>query len=217
MNSYNTAAIKKIDVKGPVVNGVPTGQLMEVISSIQQDADNAQFQFRLNNRWMGGSINRSRMDDLFADGREDRHEQAFELDADEPRLIARQGERVEGDPASHPVWRDEETAITATKNYPAIIVNGDLTVENAATVSIEGLVCAHSMTVAADADNITILGALFLRDTGINQDPLYSGDITVTTAPMISSVNLIPASAPDIKWSPAGDAFFKYIRRNPAP
>ena len=34
---------------------------------------------------------------------------------DEPRLIARQGERIEGDPASHPVWRDEETAITATK------------------------------------------------------------------------------------------------------
>ncbi len=34
---------------------------------------------------------------------------------DEPRLVARQGERVEGDPASHPVWRDEETAITATK------------------------------------------------------------------------------------------------------
>ena len=33
---------------------------------------------------------------------------------DEPRLLARQGERVEGDPASHPVWRDAETAITCT-------------------------------------------------------------------------------------------------------
>ncbi len=33
---------------------------------------------------------------------------------DEPRLVARQGERVEGDPASHPVWRDEETAIRST-------------------------------------------------------------------------------------------------------
>ena len=109
------------------------------------------------------------------------------------------------------------TAITASKNYPAIIVNGGLTVEDAATVSIEGLVCAHSMTVAADADDITILGALFLRDTGINQDVLYSGDISITAAPMISSVNLISASATDIKWSPAGGAFFKYIRRNPTP
>jgi dihydroorotase len=34
---------------------------------------------------------------------------------DEPRLIDRQGERVEGDPATHLVWRDEETAITCTK------------------------------------------------------------------------------------------------------
>lgn len=109
------------------------------------------------------------------------------------------------------------TVITASKNYPAVIVAGGLTVENGATVTIDGLVCAHSMTVAADADDITILGALFLRDTGINQDVLYSGDIAITTAPMISSVNLISASAPDIKWSPAGGAFFKYIRRNPTP
>ncbi len=34
---------------------------------------------------------------------------------DEPRLIERQGERVEGDPGTHPVWRDAETAIICTK------------------------------------------------------------------------------------------------------
>ena len=34
---------------------------------------------------------------------------------DEARLIERMGERVEGDPASHPVWRDDETALRATK------------------------------------------------------------------------------------------------------
>jgi dihydroorotase len=33
---------------------------------------------------------------------------------DEPRLIERMGERVEGDPSSHPVWRDAQTAITCT-------------------------------------------------------------------------------------------------------
>ncbi|MFN3868930.1 MAG: dihydroorotase [Hyphomicrobiaceae bacterium] len=33
---------------------------------------------------------------------------------DEARLIARMGERVPGDPASHPVWRDEEAALIAT-------------------------------------------------------------------------------------------------------
>lgn len=34
---------------------------------------------------------------------------------DEARLNARKGERVEGDPASHPVWRDEEAALACTR------------------------------------------------------------------------------------------------------
>ncbi len=34
---------------------------------------------------------------------------------DEARLIARMGLRVPGDPSSHPVWRDEEAALIATK------------------------------------------------------------------------------------------------------
>ncbi|MEM8627638.1 MAG: amidohydrolase family protein, partial [Pseudomonadota bacterium] len=34
---------------------------------------------------------------------------------DEPRLIARMDERVPGDPASHPVWRDEMAALMATQ------------------------------------------------------------------------------------------------------
>ncbi|MGH1418439.1 MAG: dihydroorotase [Hyphomicrobiaceae bacterium] len=34
---------------------------------------------------------------------------------DEPRLIARENERVAGDPSSHPVWRDATAALMATK------------------------------------------------------------------------------------------------------
>jgi dihydroorotase len=34
---------------------------------------------------------------------------------DEERMIARQGERVTGDPSSHPVWRDDESALLATR------------------------------------------------------------------------------------------------------
>jgi dihydroorotase len=39
---------------------------------------------------------------------------------DEPRLTARQSERVSGDPASHPVWRDVEAALTATRRLTRI-------------------------------------------------------------------------------------------------
>src|SRR5271156_1172242 len=34
---------------------------------------------------------------------------------DEARLIARRGERVPGDPASHPIWRDEQAAVICTE------------------------------------------------------------------------------------------------------
>ncbi|MCW2395971.1 MULTISPECIES: dihydroorotase [unclassified Sphingobium] len=34
---------------------------------------------------------------------------------DEARMNARQDERIEGDPASHPVWRDDESAMMATR------------------------------------------------------------------------------------------------------
>lgn len=39
---------------------------------------------------------------------------------DEERLLARQGHRVTGDPSSHPIWRDEETAIKATRRIVAL-------------------------------------------------------------------------------------------------
>lgn len=39
---------------------------------------------------------------------------------DEPRLRERKDLRVPGDPSSHPVWRDEEAALTCTKRLVAI-------------------------------------------------------------------------------------------------
>jgi dihydroorotase len=42
------------------------------------------------------------------------------LSEDEVRLVERKGERVPGDPASHPVWRDAETALACTRRLIAI-------------------------------------------------------------------------------------------------
>ena len=39
---------------------------------------------------------------------------------DEPRMQARAGERVAGDPGSHPVWRDDESAMLATRRIIAL-------------------------------------------------------------------------------------------------
>jgi uncharacterized OsmC-like protein len=118
MSSHKAASVKTQPAPGPVVNGVPTGQLMELIGHIQQDAGNAQFQFRLSNRWRTGAINRSRMDDLYADGSERRHDRPLELDADEPRLVA--GEDTAPTPVEY-VLHALASCLTTTMVYHASV------------------------------------------------------------------------------------------------
>ena len=118
MSSQNIASITKPEIKGPVVNGVPTGQLLEVIGHIQQDAEMAQFQFRLENRWQGGGINRSRMYEWVAEGREQCHQRPFMLDADEPVLIA--GEVTAPTPVEY-VLHALVSCLTTTMIYHAAV------------------------------------------------------------------------------------------------
>ncbi len=76
-------------IENPKVNGVNVDKVMKVIGSVQEDPDNAQFQFRLNNRWVDGGLNRSRIKEFFADGREDdTRTEPFIVDADEPKISA---------------------------------------------------------------------------------------------------------------------------------
>jgi uncharacterized OsmC-like protein len=84
MTAQNTARIENTRI-----NGVNVDQVMNMIGSIERDRDNAQFQFRLNNRWVDGGLNRSRIQDFFADGREDdTRTEPFVVDADEPAINA---------------------------------------------------------------------------------------------------------------------------------
>jgi len=73
----------------PAVNGVDVDQLMYVIDSIGADQTFGAFQFRADNQWIEGGLNRSSIQDFFAGGQEDEtRTETFVLDADEPPLIA---------------------------------------------------------------------------------------------------------------------------------
>ncbi|GGF87670.1 dihydroorotase [Azorhizobium oxalatiphilum] len=67
---------------------------------------------------------------------------------DEPRLIERKPLRVPGDPTSHPVWRDEIAALTATKR----LVN--LAREVGARVHVLHITTAEEMDFLADARDV---------------------------------------------------------------
>jgi uncharacterized OsmC-like protein len=101
------------------VNGVNVGTVMKVIGSVQDDPDNARFQFRLNNRWIDGGLNRSHVQGYFADGREDdTRKEPFVVDADEPEISAG------GDSAPNPmeyVLHSLAGCLTSTMVYHAAV------------------------------------------------------------------------------------------------
>ena len=101
------------------VNGVKVGQVMKVIGSVQDKAENAQFQFRLKNRWVDGGLNRSQVKGYFADGREDdTRTKPFVVDADEPAITAG------GDSAPNPMeylLHSLASCLTSTMVYHAAV------------------------------------------------------------------------------------------------
>lgn len=114
MTAQNTA-----QVEYQTVNGVDVGKVMNIIGSIEENSDNAHFQFRLNNHWVEGGLNRSRIQDFFADGREDdTRTEPFIVDADEPKINAG------GDSAPNPmefVLHSLASCMTSTMVYHASV------------------------------------------------------------------------------------------------
>ncbi len=103
-------------------------------------------------------------------------------------------------------------SISPVKNFPALVVNGRLSVANG-QLSVTGLAQTNTMSVSAAAANVTISGALFVRDSGISVEAGYAGDITITAAPMMASTKISPDGSTTVRWTPIGGAFFKWIKR----
>ncbi|GBD49486.1 dihydroorotase [Methylopila sp. Yamaguchi] len=67
---------------------------------------------------------------------------------DEPRLSERKGERVAGDPSSHPVWRDAEAALKCTRRLTTIAR------EHGAKVHVLHISTAEEMRYLADFKDV---------------------------------------------------------------
>lgn len=103
--------------------------------------------------------------------------------------------------------------ITSVKNFPELVVNGQLNVQSGQLI-ITGLAQVNTMSVSAAAGDITITGAL-VGQGGMTVAPGYTGNITITAAPMIASTKISPdgTTANAVRWTPIGGAFFKWIKR----
>jgi len=70
------------------VNGVDVGILQTTVGNMQQDPDLAKCRFHIQNKWIDGNRNRTIVTSFYGAKQENEHQQAFELDADEPPVLA---------------------------------------------------------------------------------------------------------------------------------
>ncbi|MBN2182218.1 MAG: OsmC family protein [Sedimentisphaerales bacterium] len=81
------------------VNGIDLDVLGETVKAIEQDPELGKCQFRVSNKWISGDHNRTTITGFFGAKQEIEHEQPFEVDADEPPVLA--GGDQAPNPAEH--------------------------------------------------------------------------------------------------------------------
>jgi len=72
-----------------IMNGLDVDKATETIDALKSDPDLARCEFRLSNKWLDGGHNHSMVGGFYGAKQEMQHASTFELDADEPYVIAR--------------------------------------------------------------------------------------------------------------------------------
>jgi hypothetical protein len=99
--------------------------------------------------------------------------------------------------------------ITAGKNLPALLVGGELIIEDGGMLDVSGLaVVEGQMQISAGATGVNIIGGLFVKN-GI----VGGGNITITAAPTKTAIVVWSEVGIEEKWGQAAGAFFRNIER----
>jgi hypothetical protein len=99
--------------------------------------------------------------------------------------------------------------IRAVKNFPAMLVTGNLIIEDGGELDVYGLVVVSGETqISASASGVSITGGLFVGN-GI----VGAGSITITAAPSKTAIITWSGAGIAERWGQAGGAFFKSIGR----
>jgi cytoskeletal protein CcmA (bactofilin family) len=96
--------------------------------------------------------------------------------------------------------------ITAGEDLPAILVTGNLIIEDGGQLGVNGLAVVNGGVQIDGTTSIT--GGLFVGN-GITG----SGNMTINAAPSKTAITTWPSPGNPERWNPAGGAFFKSIRR----
>jgi hypothetical protein len=102
--------------------------------------------------------------------------------------------------------------IIAEKNYPALLVTGQVIMEDNAILVIQGLAqIGQGISIdGATGANINVLGGMYINLNGITSDLI---SVNVTTAPAITSIETWPDVSTPSRWRPMAGAFYRSIER----
>ena len=103
--------------------------------------------------------------------------------------------------------------ITAEKNFPALVVTGEVIMEDDASLVINGLAQIGqviSIDAGAATASIEVTGGLFINGGGITS-PLIT--VIVKANPAIASIETWSATGVPTRWRPAAGAFYRSIER----
>ena len=76
----------------PQINGIDLETLQTTVAAIQEDPDLGKCVFRASNKWIEGTQNRTTITGFYAAKQEFEHPEPFNLKADEPPMLAGNGE-----------------------------------------------------------------------------------------------------------------------------
>ncbi|MBE0427673.1 MAG: OsmC family protein [Nitrospirae bacterium] len=101
-----------------IINGVDVVKVESTVDAIKEKPDIAKFKFRLHNKWIKGGHNHSTVNNFYGANQENSHLQTFELDADEPLILA--GTDKGANPVEH-LLNALAACLTTTLVYHAAI------------------------------------------------------------------------------------------------
>ena len=103
--------------------------------------------------------------------------------------------------------------ISAVKNFPALLVGGEVVIEDGGALEVRGLAqIGQRITVSSGAQDMDINGGLFIANGGIEGSASSSVSIVIA-GPAIAAIQTWPVADNCVRWTPAGGAFFKSITR----
>ena len=88
MTNQTTSKQVKPDTNDGTINGIHMETLQGTVNAIEQEPDLGQCRFRARNKWLGGNRNSTTITGFYGARQEIAHKQVFELQADEPPILA---------------------------------------------------------------------------------------------------------------------------------